>query len=168
MLLGLRLIESAHGPPSAESGDDTGRVAELREIVADGLRRTRQTAFDLRPTVLDDVGLAPALQRLVADVAARSTLAIDAAVDGVPDRDGVAPEVATVVYRVVQEALTNILRHADASRASVTATLSKGQLRAIVEDDGVGFDVEAAMRKRNSFGLVGMMERVFDLACRSA
>jgi len=136
VLLGLQLIDST---ARGEAGEVSQRVAELRGIVADALRRTRQMAFDLRPTVLDDIGLDPALQRLVTDVAARSGLMVDVTVDGVSDHEGVALEVETVVYRVVQEALTNVVRHAGASRASVAVTISSGRLRAIVEDDGVGF-----------------------------
>ena len=81
----------------ALGSDGSERLAELRALVADALQRTRQMAFDLRPTVLDDVGLAPALERLAAEVAHRSGLSVDAAVDGIPEYDGVAPAVATVV-----------------------------------------------------------------------
>ena len=84
-------------------------------------------------------------------------LVVDAAVDGIPEHEGLAPEVATVVYRVVQEALTNVVRHAGASSASVAVTVSSGRLRAVVEDDGVGFD---ATRPADShLGLQGMEER---------
>ena len=87
----------------------------------------------------------------------RSALVVDAAVDGVPEHERLAPEVATVVYRVVQEALTNVVRHAGASSASVAVTVSSGRLRAVVEDDGVGFD---ATRPADSYlGLQGMEER---------
>ena len=154
VLLGLQLIDNT---VRGEAGEVSQRVAELREIVADALRRTRKMAFDLRPAVLDDIGLDPALQRLVADVAARSGLTVDATVDGVSDHEGVAREVATVVYRVVQEALTNIVRHAGASRASVAVTVSSGRLRAIVEDNGVGFD--SARLIDGHLGLAGMRER---------
>ena len=151
VLLGLGLIDGQSDPDARQ------RVEELRELVADTLRRARQLAFDLRPTVLDDVGLAPALERLVADMAGRSALVVDAAVDGVPEHEGLAPEVATVVYRVVQEALTNVVRHAEASSASVAVTVSSGRLRAVVEDDGVGF---GATRPDESYlGLQGMEER---------
>lgn len=157
VLLGLRLIEA---PDDRETDDDGGarrHVDELRELVADALRRTRQLAFELRPTVLDDIGLTPALMRLVEDVASRSGLAVDAAVDGIPEAEGVPPDVATVVYRVVQEALTNVVRHADASSASVAVTVSSGRLRAVIEDDGAGFD--PARRLGGHLGVQGMEER---------
>lgn len=157
VLLGLRLIDNPGDTPVAGRDDTRQRIEELRELVADALRRTRQLAFDLRPTVLDDVGLAPALQRLVADIAERSALVVDAAVDGMPDPESVAPEVATVVYRVVQEALTNVVRHAGASNASVAVTVSSGRLRAVVEDDGTGFDPN--LPADGHLGLEGMQER---------
>ena len=155
LLLGLRLI-NVPGEVAVGS-DSTERLAELRALVADALHRTRQMAFDLRPTVLDDVGLTPALERLVAEVARRSGLAVDAAVDGIPEYDGVAPAVATVVYRVVQEALTNVVRHAGASSASVAVTVASGRLRAVVEDDGTGFDPDRPAD--GHLGLQGMKER---------
>ena len=157
VLLGLRLIDGPGDPATGDPDDAHQRVEELRGLVADALRRARQLAFDLRPTVLDDIGLPPALQRLVTDVRTRSGLAVDAAVDGIPEHDGIAPEVATVVYRVVQEALTNVVRHARASSASVTVTVSSGRLRAVVEDDGVGFD--PARPADGHLGLQGMRER---------
>src|SRR3546814_10610340 len=76
VLLGLRRVEDSLARPDVNAVDARRRVAELRELVADGLRRTRQLAFDLRPPVLDDVGLAAALQRLPDDVASRSGLSV--------------------------------------------------------------------------------------------
>ena len=157
VLLGLRLIDAPGRGPAGDIASSASRVDELREVVTDALRRTRRLAFELRPTVLDDVGLAPALQRLVADVADRSGLAVDVAVDGLPEHDGVAPAVATAVYRVVQEALTNVVRHAGATSASVAVTVASGRLRAVVEDDGTGFD--PAQPADRHLGLRGMKER---------
>ncbi|HVT75874.1 MAG TPA: GAF domain-containing sensor histidine kinase [Acidimicrobiales bacterium] len=158
VMLGLRLLDDgSDAAPAADSADARQRIDELRELVADALRRTRRLAFDLRPTVLDDIGLVPALERLVADVAERSALAVDVAVDGIAGHDGIAPEVATVVYRVVQEALTNVVRHAGAASASVAVTVSSGRLRAVIEDNGAGFD--PGVRADGHLGLEGMRER---------
>ena len=157
VLLGLRLLEDPGDDMATDPVAEHERVEELRDLVADALRRARQLAFDLRPTVLDDIGLAPALQRLVTDVADRSGMAVDAAVDGVSGHEGVPPTVATVVYRVVQEALTNVVRHADASNTSVAVTMSGGRLRAVVEDDGNGFD--PSRPADGHLGLRGMQER---------
>src|SRR3546814_13581552 len=115
------------------------RVAELRELVADGLRRTRQLAFDLRPTVLDDVGLAAALQRLTDDVASRSGLSVELDTAALAPDERLAPEVETVIYRVVQEALTNVVRNASATTASVALAGRAGPIRVFVEADGHGF-----------------------------
>ena len=154
VMLGLRLIES---PADAGAGDsDRVRFDELRELIADALRRTRRLAFELRPSILDDVGLAAALQRLVGDVAERSGLTVDAIVDGLPEHD-LPSGVATVVYRVVQEALTNVVRHAGASTASVAVAVASGRLRAVVEDDGTGFDPDRPADEH--LGLQGMKER---------
>ena len=137
VMLGLRLIESPAG--AGADDNDSVRFEELRELIADALRRTRRLAFELRPSILDDIGLAAALQRLVGDVAERSGLTVDAIVDGLPEHE-VPSGVATAVYRVVQEALTNVVRHAGASTASVAVAVASGRLRAVVEDDGTGFD----------------------------
>ncbi len=154
VMLGLRLI----GDPANAGTDDDARVRfdELGELIAEALRSTRRLAFELRPSVLDDIGLAVALQRLVDDVAERSGMAVDAVVDGLPEHD-VPSEVATVVYRVVQEALTNVARHAEASTASVAVTVASGRLRAVVEDDGAGFDPDRPVD--GHLGLQGMKER---------
>ena len=108
VFLGVRLLETPGEPASERSHED--RIDDLRRLVADALRRTRQLAFNLRPTVLDDLDLAPAVQRLAADVAERAGLLIDVAVDGLlpslPRQLG--SEVSTVAYRLVQEALTNV------------------------------------------------------------
>ncbi|MHB1510060.1 MAG: GAF domain-containing sensor histidine kinase [Acidimicrobiales bacterium] len=153
VLLGLRLLEGRGDDPAPGV---TGRVEDLRELVADALRRVRQLAFDLRPTVLDDIGLAPAVQRLVDEVAERSGVAVDAAVD-VEQHEWLTPALATVVYRVVQEALTNVVRHAQATSASVAVTVLRDHLRAVIEDDGRGFDPN--QRPDGHLGIRGMEER---------
>lgn len=155
VLLGLRLID---GPTDQQPDDDlVRRVDELRQLVVDALRRTRRLAFELRPTVLDDVGLAPALTRLVADTAERSGLIIDAVVDSASELLDMTPEIGTAVYRVVQEALTNVVRHARATNASVAVTAAAGRLRTLVEDDGVGFDPTEL--NNGHLGVKGMKER---------
>lgn len=156
VLLGLRLIDEPGDGALDDGGRLAGRVEELRGLVADALGRTRRLASDLRPTVLDDVGLEPALSRLAADMAERATVRVDVAVDTSVGRAELAAEVVTVVYRVVQEALTNVARHALAANASVSVTVHGGRLRAVVEDDGVGFDPAAPTGR---LGLRGMVER---------
>src|SRR3546814_9790144 len=93
VLLGLRRVEDSLARPDVNAVEARGRVAELRELVADGLRRTRQLAFDLRPTVLDDVGLGAALQRLTDDVASRSGLSVELDTAALAPDERLAPEV---------------------------------------------------------------------------
>ena len=157
VLLGLRLVESSLASDEVALDDARRRTDDVRALVADALRRTRKLAFDLRPTVLDDVGLVPALERLAQEMTARGDTAVALAADGFA-ADRLAPEIETVVYRVVQEALTNVTRHADAATASITVIVAEGRLRALVEDDGCGFKTDAAPT-RGHLGLKGMAER---------
>ena len=157
VMLGLRLIEEPLHHATGDIADAERRMAELRQLVAGALDRTRRLAFELRPTVLDDLGLAPALARLATDTAERSGLLVDAVVDAAPQHAELSPEVATAVYRVVQEALTNVVRHAEATTASVAVTVGNSRLRALVEDDGHGFD--PTQPAGDHLGLRGMRER---------
>jgi len=158
VLLGLRLVEDSLAGTDVDAVQARRRLADLRELVADGLRRARQLAFDLRPTVLDDIGLEPALHRLREEMARRSGLVIELDTAALHDEDRLAPGTETVVYRVVQESLTNVIRHAEASSASVTLSLIDGQVRVFIEDDGVGFD-SAQPLARPHLGTQGMQER---------
>jgi len=158
VLLGLRLVETAltGDPPNL---DDAHRhSADLHQLATQALRDVRRLAFELRPTVLDDVGLVAALRRLVADVAARRGIVPELAVGGLDGQAARLPgEVETVAYRVVQEALTNAIRHSRGSSVSVVVARSAGRLRVLVEDDGTGFDPAAV--PATSLGLRGMRER---------
>lgn len=161
VLLGLRLLESSLADDEVALDAARRRTDDVRTLVADALRRTRQLAFDLRPTVLDDVGLLPALERLSQEMTARGDTTVAVAAHGFA-ADRLPPEIETVVYRVVQEALTNISRHASAATASVTVIVADGRVRVLVEDDGVGFETNATPM-RGHLGLKGMAERA-DLA----
>jgi signal transduction histidine kinase len=158
VLLGLRLVETslASHPPNLD--DAREHSADLHQLVTQALREVRRLAFELRPTVLDDVGLVAALQRLVADVTARRGIVPELAVDGLDGQAARLPsQIETVAYRMVQEALTNALRHSRGSSVSVVVARSAGQLRVLVEDDGTGFDPAAV--PATSLGLRGMRER---------
>ena len=158
VLLGLRLVEDSLAGPDVDASDARRQVAELRDLVADGLRRARQLAFDLRPTVLDDVGLAAALQRLTDNVASRSGLNVQLDTAALAPDERLPPEIETVIYRVVQEALTNVVRHASATTASVALAARDGTIRAFIEDDGNGFDPQQTPTRAH-LGLAGMLER---------
>jgi signal transduction histidine kinase len=156
-LIGLRLVESCLASKEVALDDARRRTEDVRLLVADALRRTRKLAFDLRPTVLDDIGLLPALERLAQDMSSRGHTVVALASHGFTD-DRLLPAIETVVYRVVQEALTNITRHAAAATASITVSVAEGRVRALVEDDGSGFETGTAP-KRGHLGLKGMAER---------
>ena len=157
VLLALRLVEGALAAPRPDSAEARHRVAEVRALVVDALGDVRQLAFDLRPTVLDDLGLAAALEGHAENFTRRHGIALQTAVDGLTDHPRLPSPVETVVYRVVQEALTNVARHAHAVHASLVVRRSGQRLRAVVEDDGVGFD--AAAEGSRALGLRGMTER---------
>jgi signal transduction histidine kinase len=117
----------------------------------------RRLALELRPTALDDFGLLPALKRLGQAVRERSSLNVQ--VEARLGNERLSPEAETAVYRIVQEALTNVVRHADARHVSVVLTRKNGDVSVVVEDDGKGFVPESAA-ERGGLGLLGMRERV--------
>lgn len=157
VLLGLRLVTDALQHDDPNLIDVRRRADDVRSLVLDALTDVRQLAFDLRPTVLDDVGLAAALRRLTDDVHSRHELDIALVIDGLADEARLAPEMETVVYRVVQEALTNVVRHADATTVRISVSATGPALRVRISDDGNGFDV--ADGPLRSLGLAGMTER---------
>ena len=157
VLLGLRLVDGVLPADAPNLAEVRARSDEVRDLVADALVDVRRLAFELRPTVLDDIGLVAALRRLVDDTSARHGLRIELALHGLDDETRLAAELETVVYRVVQEALTNVCRHAHATGATVGIASSPTGVRATVVDDGAGFELDAA--RTGSLGLAGMRER---------
>lgn len=134
------------------------RAEEVRSLVADALNEVRELAPELRPIVLDDVGLVAAVRRLASDLAERNDFAVDVALEGLTDDTRLPGEIETVVFRVVQEALTNVTRHARAHRVRISVVVADGRLRVDIVDDGTGFDPGAAAHRR-SLGVTGMTER---------
>jgi PAS domain S-box-containing protein len=114
----------------------------------------RQLVWSLRPVELDDEGLVPALDRLLAQIREREGMAADLVAEIGDER--LTPGIEATVYRVVQEAVTNALRHGGATNVSVVLTRRAGVLTVIVEDDGRGFDVAV---RSGGFGMLGMRER---------
>lgn len=152
LLVGLRSLADRHRSPEIAQ-----QVDDLRSIVGQILNDLHALARQLRPSVLDDLGLAAALQRYVAECRARSGLIIDLALPGLDDFR-LDPVVETALYRIVQEGLTNIIRHAHASTASVVIERRADRVRAIIEDDGCGFDPNA-LHGDGHLGLNGIRER---------
>jgi signal transduction histidine kinase len=147
ILLGLRALEGAH---------EDANVDDLRELVVATLQDVRRLAVQLRPKALDDFGLVPALERLVQTFSDSS--GIDVELEAGLGEERVPTDVETTLYRIVQEALTNIVKHADANKVSIVLVRREGWLTAVVEDDGRGFDLAAVTA--DNLGLEGIRERV--------
>ena len=158
LLLGLQALkDTSRGRPKA-----LAMIEQLHGIADQIGREVHQLALDLRPTALDDLGLAAALANYSADWAQRSHVAVNFHSNGL-DALRPAREIETTIYRVVLEALNNVARHAQAKHVSVILERRDNYVIAIVEDDGQGFDTEAVMgtlRQEHRLGLLGMHERV--------
>lgn len=150
ILLGLKSLEE-----TLQTNESRAATAALRELVVATLQDVRRLAVELRPSVLDDFGLVAALEHLTSAFAEQTGIAVDFGAALGDDR--VPGEVETAVYRIVQESLTNVVKHARARRVSIALTRMEGSLKAVVEDDGQGFDPEHA---DGGHGLIGMRERL--------
>ena len=151
ILLGLKTIRGATNDEDAARAE-----AELRELVVQALQDVRGLAVELRPSALDDFGLLPALERLAETFQDRS--GIRTRVEARIADERLPPEAETVLYRLVQEALTNIVKHAGAESVSIVLTRRRGGVSAVVEDDGRGFALKDV--RDDALGLVGMRERL--------
>ncbi|WP_167760084.1 sensor histidine kinase [Paraburkholderia pallida] len=137
-----------------------GRARSMMTLIDETVRSVRHIAAGLRPTVLDDLGLVPALEWLAGDFESRNGIVVELHIDiGELYFDSAA---ATAVYRIVQEALTNIARHAEATEVEVEVVLDGEACHVRVADNGRG-TAASAMRKEQSFGLLGIRERVRQL-----
>ena len=130
-------------------------------LVLDLIRRVQRISLDLRPSILDDLGLLPALEWLFNTYNEQNGCQVQFKSDGLDQRFPARVEVAA--YRIVQESLTNISRHAADKNAGVEARADGEALYISVSDQGGGFDVQAALGRRNSTGLSGMRERARQL-----
>ena len=134
------------------------RVNEIKGLLDLTEAELRRIAHELRPTILDDLGLGPALALLAENVSARSGVTVT--VNGRLELR-LPAVVETTVYRIVQEALANAVRHAEPSRVEVRLEHLDRSLRAVVSDDGAGFDVNAvSTRGDRGLGLIGIGERL--------
>jgi signal transduction histidine kinase len=151
ILLGLKPLEQTAGSDEARAS-----VASVRALVVSTLQDVRRLAVELRPTALDDFGLVPAVERLTDTFREQSGLQVD--LEAQLGAGRLPSEAETTLYRVIQEALTNIVKHANAGRVSILLQRKGGGVVAVVEDDGVGFDPAAT--RADALGLAGMRERV--------
>jgi signal transduction histidine kinase len=158
LMLGLKSLEQdcSSSPPVGE------RIQQLQELTEQIIREVHRLAWELRPAVLDNLGLNTALRRYAEEWSQRSGVLVDFHSSGLDD-ERLPPRIETTLYRVVQEALTNVLKHAQAQRVSVLLERHEDHVLTIVEDDGQGFDTEAMMNAPDAqrrLGLLGMNERV--------
>ncbi|MDX1935027.1 MAG: PAS domain S-box protein [Capsulimonadales bacterium] len=167
LLLGLNQWKHrVDGGQNPSVGDLPTKLIGLADEVA---RKSHRLAFTLRPTALDDLGLMDALTNYAEAWSAWAELPVEVEGIGLDGASGarvrLAPEIETTIYRVVQEALTNILRHAagrGATRVTVIVQRRQDDVTAMVEDDGPGFDVEATLNQppgQRRLGIFGMQER---------
>ncbi len=150
LIVGLRVMETYCQQCAAQS-----KVSDLRQVASQTLDEVHDISMRLRPRVLDDLGLAAALERLASEWQARYKIPVDVVIQLSERLPG---EMETAIYRIVQETLTNIARHAQARSASILVEKHGETIRAIVEDDGLGFNVNANHGERH-LGLLGMRER---------
>ncbi|MFN2505256.1 MAG: ATP-binding protein, partial [Acidimicrobiales bacterium] len=153
-LTGLKLVLENHErlPPEAKAD----RMGRARALVGELLRQVQDLSLDLRPAMLDDLGLRPALLWLVERYAAQTGVEVALECTGLDGR--LRPEVETAAYRIVQEALTNVARHAGVGLVTVGCSMTEDSVRVEVSDEGVGFEIEALPPGQSS-GLAGMEER---------
>ena len=144
-------------------GDESTKDAAIRQAIEDiefEIANLRGIITDLRPSMLDDLGLVPAIEALL-DRRRDAGLEIvgELALGDVSSRaDGLDPQLETTIYRLVQESLTNVIKHARASTVRVSVAAIEGEVRIEVQDDGLGFDPG---ERTEGFGLAGMRERVY-------
>jgi signal transduction histidine kinase len=150
ILLGLRAVEDA-----GNSDDLRQAASDLRELVVATLQDVRRLAVQLRPKALDDFGLVPALERLVQTFSESTDIRV--ALEAQLGDERLPPEVETTLYRIVQEALTNVVKHAEAANVSILLVRGNGSATVVIEDDGLGFDPDKT--REGGLGLVGMRER---------
>jgi signal transduction histidine kinase len=127
------------------------------EQIGTEIEKLRMLITELRPAALDELGLQPAIESLASRVAAVEGLEVETEVSLGAEDERLPGDLETTVYRLVQEALTNVVKHAAASRVAIEIVASEHQVELTVRDDGAGFDPEAP---REGFGITGMRERV--------
>jgi signal transduction histidine kinase len=142
--------------PESE-GDVLARLKESIQLINDGVKAVRAICSGLRPGVLDDLGLAAAVEWQASEFAARNEVRCQVSVPPVDlHLDG---DRATAAFRIFQECLTNVIRHAQAKSVSVSLCQEEDSIVLIVEDDGIGFRESDLSNSLGSLGLLGMRER---------
>jgi len=154
-------LDRARDEADGDASRSLSHIRAAREIAGRLLAETRQLILGLRPTVLDDMGLLPAIRWYAESTLSDQGVEVTIDVEGLPDRFPAAIEVT--LFRIVQEAITNVAKHAHAGHVRIHLGLLDGAVRITVADDGRGFDVPKALESGSgaqSVGLLGMLERV--------
>ncbi len=158
LILGLKVLKDGT-PESSPARERLQQLQELADLIG---KEVHHVALELRPTALDDFGLHTTLVNYVEEWSDRSGVGVDFHSTGLDGKRLPSP-IETALYRMVQEGLTNVLKHAQARRVSLIIQCSPDQVLAILEDDGRGFDTERVTNSwgpRGRLGLLGMRERV--------
>jgi two-component system sensor histidine kinase UhpB len=152
-------------PPVAATPEVlTAHCQSMLELVDGTLERVRAIASELRPAILDDLGIEAALEWQTADFTRRTGIHVDLEVASTPTR-GIGPDQATALFRIVQEALTNVVRHAEARRVAVCLAAEGPEAVLVVSDDGRGLPPRKP-GERDGLGVIGMRERATILGGR--
>lgn len=133
-------------------------LTQLRSLLSESIADLRRLIWALRPVELEELGPIEAIRRLCSDLASKLDLDVDVTVEGTERR--FKPELEGTLYRVVQESLNNVAKHAEAEHAWVTFDVRNGQIETEIGDDGRGFDVDVALRDGDGLGLRHLRERV--------
>ncbi len=136
-------------------------LSDLKGLVKASLRDVRQIIFDLRPMVLDDLGLVPALKRYFSELEDTSSLIVDYRAE-VKHEERLSSTLEIAIFRIIQEAINNVLKHSGARIVTVRLETAEEQINVRIKDDGCGFDLDKAMEgsQNDNYGLIGIRERV--------
>jgi signal transduction histidine kinase len=156
ILLGLKVLQETNTEDLRKK-----EIDRLRELVHHTLEEVHQLAWQLRPAILDKFGLKVALESYIDEFRKKYTVEFDVIINGIED-DRLRPDIETAIFRIVQESLTNILKYSKAKSISVIIMKNNYMISVIIEDDGVGFNVEEILNKdpsKYNLGIRGMQER---------
>ena len=157
-LLNLRALAGSLDEPALQQ-----KVLEVRDIVSGALDSIQYMTISLRPRLLDQLGLLPALRKHIETYKKRYPIEIDFQISGITAGTRFFPEIEISIYRIIQEAMNNIMKHAGAASLSIYLSHTGRLLQLQIKDDGIGFDLSILKQQQlqhNSLGIIGMKERI--------
>ncbi len=134
------------------------KLAQSRSLASQALAELRKLIYNLRPEVLDQLGLVPALRSYAKSRLEAENIETQLRFEGLEER--LSPQLEITLFRIIQEAITNIIRHSGASKVNIEVVATESAVTATIADDGRGFDVDSALQAPESWGLRGIRERV--------